>query len=297
MWNDQNLPAWTRIASVEDASVNFIAAADDGGAFEARFVQRTQEYFIVYLSSQSGCRQACRFCHLTATGQTTTQGADRQRYLDQARIVLAHAQTAATAARRVNYNFMARGEPLANPHFLADSSGIFADLGAWRPDLESRFLVSTIMPADLTARLDLLLADPRARLYYSLYSLRPAFRRRWLPRAMAPLRALDLIAEYQAHTGRDVVLHWAFIAGENDTEAEIDEILTEIDQRAIRARFNLVRYNPYGPRHGVEVEAARLQSLFARMQLGLGETGSRIVPRVGFDVKASCGMFIDPRDG
>lgn len=293
MWTKKDKSMWHRIDSAEDASVNFITAADDGGAFEARFVQRTPDYFIVYLSSQSGCRQACRFCHLTATGQTTERGATLDLYLDQARIVLAHARTAANGARVVHYNFMARGEPLANPLFRAEASRIFADLGDLRPDLDSRFLVSTIMPADFTGRLDHVLADRRSRLYYSLYALRPAFRRRWLPRAMDPVRALDLIADYQARTDREIVLHWAFIAGENDDDEGIDAVLEQLHVRGIRARFNLVRYNPYGARHGVEPDEARLQALFERMRRGLGETGSRIVPRVGVDVKASCGMFVE----
>lgn len=41
---------WQRRASEIDASVNFIAKKEYGGALEARFVQRSSEYFIAYLS-------------------------------------------------------------------------------------------------------------------------------------------------------------------------------------------------------------------------------------------------------
>lgn len=259
---------------------------------ECRYVQRERDYFIVCLSSHTGCRHACRFCHLTATGQTMMAPAGTHDYVTQAVRVLQHAEGAAPDATRVHFNFMARGEALSNPDFLSQSSLLFELLGNLVPDLRARFLVSSILPAGFEGRLDRILSDPRSKLCYSLYSMKPAFRRRWLPRAMPAEKGLDLIADYQARTGRQVTLHWAFIAGENDNPDDVGAILDALRARGIEAKFNLVRYNPHDDRHGAEVDDQQMHSLFRMISSALGSTGSRIVPRVGHDVKASCGMFV-----
>lgn len=66
-----------------------------------------------------------------------------------------------------------------------------------------------------------------------------------------------------------------------------------VNKRGIRARFNLVRYNPAAPKYGCEPEEQKQEALFERMSNGLTGGGrGKIVPRVGPDVYASCGMFV-----
>lgn len=290
-------PAQTLYSAV-DASVNVVTPAPDGGLWEARYVRRVPQYFIAYVSSHTGCRMACRFCHLTATGQTMETPATLDRYLGQVDAVLAHYDAVAGtqgAAGRMNVNFMARGEPLANPLVLDELGALTAPVAARAAarGLAVKFNVSSILPRTLGDRsLATVLADERAMLYYSLYSMRDAFRRRWLPRALPAAEGLDRVAEYQRATGRLVTLHWAFIAGENDDEGTVTEIAEAVTARGLRAKFNLVRYNPFSPAQGAEPEVGVLERNFAILRSALGHAGSRIVPRVGYDVQASCGMFV-----
>lgn len=295
--------SFTRSASHEDQSVNFWSPHDDGGALEARLVRRVNEYFIAYLSSHTGCAYSCRFCHLTATKQVMMTPASLEHYLMQARQVLKEYQQTLNNGRSVpaeymHFNFMARGEPLANPVVLKNSTELFNRLGllASEYDLPSKFLISSILPRDFEDDLSQVFEDERAILYYSLYSLDPAFRKRWLPKALPGEVGLDLIQDYQKKTGREICLHWAFIEGQNDQEKQVDAILEAVHSRNIKARFNLVRYNPHDQRHGQESHELHLQKLFERIKSSLGHPVSRIVPRVGYDVKASCGMFLEPTD-
>lgn len=292
---------WQTLPSKEDASINHILEQPDGGHWEARLVQRVEEYFICYLSSHSGCAHSCRFCHLTATKQVMMTPATIQDYLDQADQVLSSYRKRLEAgqppANRLHFNFMARGEALSNPHFLSHSNELFQQLGERAEALGARprFLVSSIFPRDFDGDLVKILADDRAVPYYSLYSVNPRFRKRWLPKSHAPEYALEQLVRLQQTTNRKVVLHWAFISGENDSLEDVHATLDVVEKSGLRAKFNLVRYNPHDHRHGVEPDEEHLNKVFEIIADRLGQPGSRIVPRVGYDVKASCGMFIEPK--
>ena len=106
-----------KLVSEEDSSINYVVPSSDGGYFESRFVQRSNDYFIIYLSSHSGCNQACRFCHLTQTKQTNMVQATFDDYLLQVQTALDHwtkNKAILVNPEKIHVNFMARGEPLLN---------------------------------------------------------------------------------------------------------------------------------------------------------------------------------------
>lgn len=293
---------WETLSSQQDASVNHVFSHPDGGFLESRFVQRTPDRFICYLSSHTGCAHSCRFCHLTATKQTMMTPATLDSYLSQAVPVLEHyrknLESGSPAAEKVHFNFMARGDALSNPYLVENSSELFEKLGNLATDLglNSQFLVSTIFPNDFSGNLKEIFKDERAIPYYSLYSLNPQFRKRWIPKAWNPIDALKALAQFQKETDRKVALHWAFISGENDSLEDVNQILDAVEEAGLEAKFNLVRYNPHDSRHGEEPNEEHLQFIFNHINRRMKLEGSRIVPRVGYDVKASCGMFFSGND-
>jgi adenine C2-methylase RlmN of 23S rRNA A2503 and tRNA A37 len=288
---------YTAYPSSQDASVNWDRPADVG-RIEARYVRRCQDYVVVYLSSQTGCAQGCRMCHLTATGQTRLREVSYEEFLEQADTVLDYYRREAPPARSVHFNFMARGEPLANEVLLSRSDELLGELAgrAVALGLRPRYLVSTIFPRELGGRLlEDVFVTHHPEIYYSIYSVSERFRRRWLPKALPAGEALDRLASWQRSSYKICKIHYAFIAGENDSEADVDAICDALESRRLMVHVNIVRYNPHDPhRHGVEPPEEVIERNAAIYRARLANARVRVIPRVGYDVHASCGMFFAP---
>lgn len=287
----------TVLTSKLDQSVNFI---EDQlvGFLESRYVRKVDDYFICYLSSQTGCNRSCKFCHLTATGQTKFDDATGNDFMAQAMTVLRHyrKEKIERPAKYMHYNFMARGEVLANKIYLENADHINIGLGnlAVGEGLNPKYNISTIMPVTLKQSLTDTFKIVTPTMYYSLYSVNPAFREKWIPAAMPVNDALNMLKDYQDMTKKIVKIHYAFIKGENDSLDDLAEMCVALNSRKLLCEFNLVRYNPFSPAQGEESDEATIRRNIDFLQTQLpGKV--QMIPRVGFDVKASCGMFVDKR--
>lgn len=299
------LGTYRQLNSEEDKSVNFVFPNGQ----EARFVQRTDDYMIAYLSSHSGCNMACRMCHLTQTGQTDMREATVLEMISQVEIVMRYyidkvSLREQKPVSKVHLNWMARGDALASVNLKNNWTHLAASLmnevnlgGVQRVE----FNLSSIFPkgcfeGDLgDALVNTFGKIPLFRpvFYYSLYSLDNEFRRKWLPKAMDPEEVIAGLKKWQVVTGGTIVLHWAMIKGHNDKTEQYTAIAELVKKHELYARFNLVRYNPYSDSQGEEADPNTLTENFSIIEESMTLPGSRIVPRVGRDVAASCGTFIN----
>lgn len=266
------------------------------GRLEARYVRRCPDYFVVYLSAQTGCAQACRMCHLTATGQTKNRDATYAEIMEQARTVLDYYRDQAPA-RIVHFNFMARGEPLASRVIRSQGERLLQELSARAVamGLRPRHLISTIYPRCFDLLLDDVFLNTHPEIHYSVYSMNARFRRRWLPKAAPAEAALDRLTQWQRSSRKIVSLHHAYIAGENDAEIDVHQICDAVEQRGLMVDINIVRYNSPDPdRYAAEPEEAVIQRNADIYRDRLPQSRVTVIPRVGYDVAASCGMFLGP---
>ena len=276
--------------SNQDQSVNFVEE-QLVGFLEARYVRRCDDYFVCYLSSHTGCNRGCTFCHLTATGQTSFKPSTINDFTSQALQVFKHYRQH-SPAQYMHYSFMARGEPMANPHLLDRGQDLLLRLGQLAKDegLPAKFCISTIMPKTLHKPLVDIFGYVTPTMYYSLYSVDQQFRDKWMPTAMPVGQALKMLADYQRFSKKIQKIHFSLIAGENDSFFQIQAVCDAIDDHGLVCEFNLVAYNPATPAQGVEsskdIQIERLAYIQRRFA---GRV--KAVTRVGLDVKASCGMF------
>jgi len=277
-----------------DHSVNFVEE-QLVGFLESRFVRKCDDYFIAYLSSQTGCNRGCTFCHLTATDQTSFIDSSHNDFVAQAIQVFKHYRKETKPAKYMHYNFMARGEPLANKILLDSGDDLLQKLGqvAKGEGLPAKFNISTIMPVSLKKSLSDIFNYINPTIYYSIYSTNSKWRKDWMPAAMDSDEALRMLRDYQDFSKKIVKIHYAFIAGENDSVEEVNNVCDAIERHNLICEFNLVRYNTASPDQGVEsseeVIDRNLNLITDRFRFS---TKVQMIPRVGFDVKASCGMFV-----
>lgn len=273
-----------------DQSVNFVEKHLEG-FLESRYVRRSPDYFVCYLSSHNGCNKGCKFCHLTATKQTSFEDSTKGDFIKQAEEVFKHYRTE-NIAKSVHFSFMARGEVLANKQILQNGDEILFDLGkmATRENLYSKFCLSTIIPKNVKPLTDIFrIMTPT--IYYSLYSMDENWRNTWIPAALPVKESLDILKDYQKLSKKIIKIHFPFIEGENDSSDNLGDMCNELNKRKLRCEFNLVMYNPFSPEQGQETNEVTMKY---RLEL-LKEYFPgpvKVINRVGFDVKASCGCFV-----
>lgn len=281
------------LQSKQDASVNWVEE-QLVGFLESRYVRKCDEYLIGYLSSQTGCNRGCRMCHLTVTGQTSFTDVSHNGFLSQALQILKHYKNERKPAKYAHWNFMARGEVLANKVILESADELLSKLASISKDegLPAKFNISTIMPATFKGSLVQTFPYITPTIYYSLYSLDETWRKKWLPGAMPVREALRLLKEYQDFSKKIVKIHHALIAGENDSPEMAYQIVYLLEELGIIAEYNQIMFNPASPEQGQESspEARRLYMAAIRTRLP-GKVQE--IHRVGRDVMASCGTFFD----
>lgn len=306
-----------RFPSKLDSSVNYLI----NNGLEARFVQRDPEQVIVYLSSHYGCDQACRMCHLTQMGLTSTQATSEEEFKLQIHTVLQdYFLNTGKIPESINFNYMARGELLLNQHSrLMNGEDVLdleqlADKEIFKVFIEQacedniplprvNHYVSTIFPKallnpvpsiDYPIALYELLGSFNYTVFWSLYSLREEFRKRWLPKAMDPHYAVEMLWDYCDYPITPTpVIHHALIKGENNTEEDAYAITRFLEVSDLKYRVNLVRYNPFSSEQSDECSDENYERVARVFREAEGCERVQIVPRVGPDVAASCGTFLN----
>jgi len=285
----QKLSAHYRVAYPEvqaefvsrDGAVRFLLRLEDGSLIESVYIPE-EDRSTLCLSSQVGCALACRFCFTALLGV--------KRDLTAGEIVgqvlaMVEAQRIPRRAR-LNVVFMGMGEPLLNLRSVMKAVTILAD-----PDgvgLPLRRI--TISTAGIVPRIPELAREPmRPKLAISLNASTEEQRTALMPlNRKYPLSALlRACRAYPLRPRERLTFEYVLLDGVNDSD--LDAVRVAELLRGIRAKVNLIPYNP-GPE--LPYRPSPLERAVALQQV---LTGQRVPAFIrisrGQDVHAACGQL------
>ncbi len=228
------------------------------------------------VSSQAGCKMACRFC---MTGRGGFHG-----HLSAAEI-LSQLLGIEEAEQLTNAVFMGMGEPLDNWEEVSRALEVITapwGLG-WSP---KRVTVSTI---GVLPKLKRFLDESRCHLAVSLHNPFPEERAALMPvqKGWPVEEVIALLRGYDFSGQRRVSFEYTMFAGVNDTPRHADALARLL--RGIECRVNLIRF------HAIPDSPLRTSSpqAIAAFQARLQKSGITTTLRAsrGEDIMAACGLL------
>jgi len=260
-----------------DGTIKFVFSVPDGPRIETVLL-KDEGRVTLCISSQAGCRMACRFC---ATGQLGFR-AD----LTAAQIVDQVYRVRATGVEVDNVVYMGMGEPFENYDSVLRSARLLHDPEGQNIG-QRRITISTCGLPDGIARL----ADEglQVRLAVSLHAPTDEVRRELMPmaRQFSIAETLQAVENYQIKTHRRVTIEYCLIRGMNDLPDQARALLGIL--RGIDAGVNLIEFNPFPGCPFQPSPKSSVQHFAHVLRDGGLETAIRF--RRGRSIKAACGQL------
>ena len=235
-----------------------------------------QERKTLCVSSQAGCKMACKFC---MTGRQGFHG-----NLDAADI-LSQFFAIEEAADLTNTVFMGMGEPLDNWEQVKRVIDVLtAPWGlAWSP---KRITLSTI---GVLPKLKQYLEESKCHLAVSLHNPFPEEQEELMPvqKAWSITEVVRLIKQYDFTGQRRVSFEYTIFSGWNDTPRHAEGLLKLL--RGLECRVNLIRFHAIPDFPYATASAQAMEAFRERLEKG-GLTATIRASR-GEDIFAACGLL------
>jgi 23S rRNA (adenine2503-C2)-methyltransferase len=260
-----------------DGTKKFLFELDDGETIESVLIPEGDRNTLC-ISSQVGCRRACRFCITGRLGLRRDLKAFE--IVDQVIAV----KKLLRGLRITNIVFMGMGEPLDNTDEVIEAiKRITGPMGLSK----KRITLSTVGIIPEIRRL--YRAVPGINLAISLNATTDETRNRLMPvNREYPLRRLiDVCRSLPIGPRRRITFEYILIDGVNDSDEDAKRLLRLL--RGIRAKVNLIPYNPV-PNHTFKRPPDERISAFQRILRDAGIT-TLIRKSKGVDIEAACGQL------
>lgn len=291
-WIDWRMPEVLETVQGEDNSTKMLLASHKGHRIETvlmRYDKRTS----VCVSSQVGCRLACRFCQTGKLGFFRHLSAAEilAQYFLAARIVRQEALEQNSKRRLSHLVFMGMGEPLDNYQAVVQACRHLT--GGNGEDQSLGFALNprhvTVSTSGIAPKISSLAEDARVSLAISLHAARDELRTELMPIN----RRYDLdtlkasLLDYQQKTGQKLTMEYIMIKDKNCGRREVKDLVRFL--HGLRAKVNLIPFNdhPGLPYERPEEEEIRsFQKYLSERSIPAPVRYSK-----GLDVSAACGQL------
>lgn len=258
-----------------DGTVKYLFRVSEDNFVEAVYIP-DEERGTLCVSSQVGCKMACKFC------MTGKQGFSANLTANQ---ILNQVYSVPERDTLTNIVFMGMGEPFDNPDELLKVLEILtADYGyKWSP---RRITVSSI---GMKKGLYRFMEECDCHLAISLHSPVPSQRKDLMPaeRAFSITEIVDVLREYDFSKQRRLSFEYIVFKGVNDSLIYAKELLKLL--RGVDCRVNLIRFHAIPD---VDLEGADMETMVAfRDYLTSHGLFATIRASRGEDIFAACGML------
>ena len=262
-----------------DGTRKYLVRLADGVAVETVGLPEGDRLTVCF-SAQAGCAMGCAFCATGQAGFTRDLGPGEM--VDQVRLVGED-----FGARITNAVAMGQGEPFAN---YDATLGALRFLNAPKAGLGIGARHLTVSTCGIVSGIRRFAEEPEQfTLAVSLHSAVQATRDRLMPGvkgiALPELRhALDT---YVAATSRRPTLEYALVSGVNDTDAELEALVSFC--RGLLIHVNLIPVNPIAESVFARSTSDRARAFADR--LSAQGTEATLRTERGADIEAACGQL------
>ncbi len=267
----------------KDGTEKLLFRLADGTYIESVLIPQ-KDHYTLCISSQAGCRQACKFC-LTAKGgfQRNLTCAE---IVSQVRDARQHLALKSETAPLSNIVFMGMGEPLDNYDAVINALSIITDSDYGLKFSPRRVTVSTCGMVPEILRLGL---DTDANLAISLNATEDDTRTSLMPvnRRYPMAELLDACRHYHMKPRNKITFEYILIKGINDTDEDAHRLVRLL--YPIKAKVNLIPFNPH---EKSEFQRPSPGEVSRFMQILLDRQVTAIVRKSkGDDISAACGQL------
>ncbi|MDR1169436.1 MAG: 23S rRNA (adenine(2503)-C(2))-methyltransferase RlmN [Prevotellaceae bacterium] len=257
-----------------DGTKKYLYRLNSGNFVESVYIPEIDRATLC-ISSQAGCRMACRFCMTGLQGFKTNLSSGE---------ILNQIWSLPEKDKLTNAVFMGMGEPMDNIDEVLKSLEILtSEYGiGWS---HKRITVSTI---GILTGLEKFLKNSQCRLAISLHSPFDEERRKLMPAQKAfPIKEVLKLIENDKYTQRRISFEYIMFAGVNDSQKHamaLVKLLSGHDFRINLIRFHKIPDSPFSPSD---------ESTMENFKNYLNSKGllTTIRSSRGEDIFAACGML------